>query len=200
MSNGDITGLLERARAGDTEASEALGPLVYDHLRSLARARRMRWRGDSTLGVTALVHEAYAKLVSSEAARFDSRDHFFAVASKAMRQILVNYASQRRAAKRGAGSTPETLDEGMVADAQTRDQLDLVLAVDEALTSLADLSPRQAKLVEYKFFGGLTDEEAAELLEVSDRTVRRDWIRARAWLQIALDDGHRDTLDRTAGL
>ena len=178
----DVTVLLDRAQAGDAEARHQLVALVYDELRGLARRQRGRLSASETLSTTALVHEAYEKLSRREAGWAD-RQHFFRVASRAMRGILVDHARARQADKRGGG-TPDLAydDRWMVPD----DRIDEVLGLDEALARLADLDPRRAQIVELRYFVGLTIPETADVLDVSEATVKRDWTVARAWLHRAL--------------
>jgi len=179
----EITELLERHAGGDGEALGELLPIVYEDLRRLARSQRRRMRGDSaTLDTTALVHEAYLRFARSDGA-FAHRGHFFAVAAAAMRQLIVDEARARRRSKRGGGERPLTLDDH---DLPIDERTDLVLAVDEALGRLERLSPRLRAVVELRFFLGLSEEESAAALGVTDRTVRRDWTKARAWLQVEL--------------
>jgi RNA polymerase sigma factor (TIGR02999 family) len=161
---------------GEPEAFDRLFPLVYDELRAAARHALGREMAPRPLQPTELVHEAYLKLVGPMNVAWQSRAHFLAVAARAMRQILVDQARRRQAGKRGAGVRHVTLDEGdAVIDADAAE----LLALDDALTRLA---PRLRAVVEYRYFGGLTDRETAEVLGVTERTVQRDWVRARAWL------------------
>ncbi len=178
----DITGLLVAWRAGDRTAVERLFPLVYDELRRIAHRQLGRERPDHTLGTTALVHEAYLKLVDQSRAQLNDRAHFFAVAARAMRRILVDYARRHTALKRGRRATVSLDDAMLVADGRA----DTLLALDEALARLAEVDERLSRAVECRFFGGLTEEETAEALEVTARTVRRDWVKAKAWLAQAL--------------
>jgi RNA polymerase sigma factor (TIGR02999 family) len=175
----EVTRLLRDWRAGDEEALERLLPRVYDELRRLARAYLARERPGHTLQPTALVHEAYLRLVDQTRVDWQNRAHFFAIAATSMRRILVSHARRRHAAKRGGAALTLTLDEGLAA-AGERD-VDLV-ALDEALAALERLDPRQARIVELRFFAGLTIEETATALEVSPATVKLDWKLARAWL------------------
>lgn len=162
---------------------------VYPRLRRLARSRRRAWQGDHTLGTTALIHEAYLKVSSSSAPRYESRGHFFAVAARAMRQVLINYAEKKSAQKRGGGAAHVTLHErDMVAD----HALDEILTLDDALRKLEVLNARQARVVECLFFAGFTVEETAEALDTSPATVKRDWSAARAWLYRAM---HADSVN-----
>jgi len=174
----DITRQIDAARAGDTAALDALFPIVYDELRRLARAALARERADHTLQPTALVHEAYLRLVAQHSADWAGRAYFFSLAASLMRRILVNHARDRTALKRGGGAAAVTLSEAeRVADGE----LD-VLGLHEALERLAALDPRQARVVELKFFGGLEIDEIAGVVGVSPATVRRDWSLARLWL------------------
>lgn len=173
---GEVTRLLLGARDGDPAALERLIPLLYDDLRRLAQRQLDREYGERTLNATALVHESYFKLGAVALAAND-RAHFLAMAARAMRQVLVDHARDRKAAKRGGGVWKQiTLTDG--AWAQEFDG-DGVLALEEAL---AELEPRQREVVECRFFGGMEEQEIAAALGVSVRTVRRDWVRARAWL------------------
>lgn len=175
----DITRLLADARRGNGDALDRLFQVVYGELRKIAHTRRMAWRGDETLGTTALVNEAYLKLTRQQDVPWRSRAQFFATASKAMRHILINYAEKRRAAKRGGGAEALPLDENLVASDETADEL---IALDQALRRLAEMNPRQTRVVECRFFGGLDVVQTAEALEISATTVKRDWALASAWL------------------
>ena len=178
-STPDITALLSDLRDGHGDAVDALLPLVYDELQRLARRQLRGERPDHTLNPTALVHEAYLKLVDQRESGWQNRAHFFGIAALAMRRVLVHYARRRTAEKRGGGVAAVTLVDDVVArDAPVGD----LLALDEALDRLAALAERPAKVVEMRFFGGLTQEETAEALGVSVPTVQRDWATARAWL------------------
>ena len=176
---GEITDLLQRHRGGDRDAFDRLVTMVYHELRSIAR-RQLGWRrrGDM-LDTTGLVHEAYARLVQETGIDWQGRAHFFGIAARAMRRIVVDTARRRGAQKRGAGRPPLPLDRVPVGIEQ---QTELMLAVDEALESLAAFNERLARVVECRFFAGFSDEETAAALGVSLRTVERDWTRARAWL------------------
>jgi len=180
----EITGILARVNAGDEGATEALLPLLYDELRSLARSFFRRQGPGQTLQPTALVHEAFLKLTRGKPIDWESRAHFFAVAAKAMRQILLNQAEKRRAAKRGGGRARVTLS-GLGTPARPDAQIDL-LDLDDALTKLAALSPQQAEIVSMRFLTGLEEQEVAHALGVSARTVRRQWRMARAFLKLEL--------------
>jgi RNA polymerase sigma factor (TIGR02999 family) len=178
-------------RDGNDAALDELVTLLYDELTDLAHRQRQRWRNDCTLNTTALVHEAYLKLVGQDPIGVESRAHFLALAARAMRHILCNYARDRRALKRGGGLKRLTLDEapehglalpfGKAADA--------LVALDAALDRLGQLDPRQAKIVECRFFGGLTVEETASALGISPRTVKRSWAVAQAWLHREMTAG-----------
>jgi RNA polymerase sigma factor (TIGR02999 family) len=182
----EVTRLLDAAAAGDSSAASELLPLVYDELRKLAAVRLADEKPGQTLQPTALVHEAYVRLVGpGESQRWDGRGHFFAAAAEAMRRILVEAARKKGSAKRGGGLVRHELDEGdAVVEPGDPDRL---LALDEALTKLAASEPELAKLVELRFFTGLGVEEAAKALGVSPRTVKRDWSYARAWLRREMD-------------
>jgi len=155
------------------------GPSIYEDLRRLAR-RQLRAVPRQTLGTTGLVHEAHLKLRGARRVPWRDRGHFFAVAARAMRHILIDFAKRRRRQKRGDGQAPATLDEARIAAAQEAEHL---IAVDEAVERLAVREPRLAQVVECRFFAGLSDRETAEALGVSPRTVQRDWAQARAWLR-----------------
>lgn len=175
----DVTRLLGQLQDGDRNVVDSLMPLVYEHLHDVARRQLRRERADHTLNATALVHEAYLKLVDQKEASWKNRAHFLAIAAQAMRRILINYANRRKAGKRGGGEALVTFEEELVAGASRADD---ILQLDESLERLRKLSDRQSKVVEYRFFGGLTQEEIAEVLGVSVQTVRLDWRMARAWL------------------
>lgn len=182
----EVTRLLRAWRDGDAAALEALAPLVYAELRRLAEARMRRERPDHTLQATALVHEAFLRLTGSDAPAWEDRTHFFAVAARVMRRLLVDHARARGYAKRGGGVRRVSLDEAVELSEEPGEDL---LALDAALTRLAALDPRQHQVVELRFFGGLSVEETAEVLGVSAVTVKRDWRAARAWLYAELAEG-----------
>ena len=176
----DITQLLKKAQAGDKAALDRALPIVYEELRRVAARQLKNERGDHTLQPTALVHEAYLRLLEQTEVDWHNRTHFFSIAAEMMRRILVNYAIQRSAKKRGDGATPLSLDD---ADSFGKEQdLDLI-ALDQALKNLAEIDKDAARIVELRFFGGLTIEETAEVLGVSDSTVKREWRTAKAWLK-----------------
>jgi RNA polymerase sigma factor (TIGR02999 family) len=174
-----VTQLLSNWSHGDRAALEELTPLVYEELRRRAHYYMEGQRPDHTLQTTALVNEAYLRLADQSSPNFKNRAHFFAVAAQAMRQILVNYAKAHQAEKRGAGASKVELDDvALISPEQTQEILDL----NEALERLAALDSRKAQVVELKYFGGLNQDEMAEVLNVSAVTVRRDWVFAKAWL------------------
>jgi RNA polymerase sigma factor (TIGR02999 family) len=175
----EVTQLLLEARGGGGGALERLFPIVYDRLHDIAHAHLLRGGTGQTVNTTALVHEAYLKLFAAERIEWQDRAHFLSLASRAMRQILIDYARKQRSARRGGELRRVDLDAVQIAVAERADTLVLL---DEALTRLAALDARLAQVVELKFFGGLTEEEIAKVLGVTDRTVRRDWIKARGWL------------------
>jgi RNA polymerase sigma factor (TIGR02999 family) len=179
-SPGDVTALLQRWTAGDAAALDRLVPLVYEELRQLARRYLQRERAADSVRPTALVHEAYERLLGAQSVAFQDRSHFFGIASRLMRQVLVDHARARAARKRGGGET--RLDLGDAAEPATPPPVVDVLALHEALGRLAAFDEGQERLVELRYFGGLTIEETAEVLGVSVATVKRDWVSARAWL------------------
>jgi RNA polymerase sigma factor (TIGR02999 family) len=175
--------LLVRWREGDREALEALMPLVYDELRRLAHYYLRQERSDHTLQSTALVHEAYLRLAGQNPPQWQNRAHFFGIAAHIMRQILVEYARGRSTAKRGGGAFRLALDDAIALP----QQLDVdVVELDKALTGLAEFDPQQSRIVELRFFAGLTIEDTSEVLGISPATVKRDWVTARAWLYRAM--------------
>jgi RNA polymerase sigma factor (TIGR02999 family) len=169
----------------DGRALDALVPIVYRELRAIARRQLDAPRGAATLSPTALVHEAYLKLAGDPQRSWRDRAHFMALAAVAMRQILIDRARARATLKRGGGLAQVTLDEGALAG---EEQPESLLAVDEALKELAALAPRLARVVELRFYGGLTEEEIAEIMGVTTRTVQRDWSKARMLLRRALEE------------
>jgi len=185
----DVTSLLKKLADGNQEAATKLIPVIYQELHRLAVGHLRHERPDHTLQPTALVHEAYIKLVAQRNADWQSRTHFFAVASQSMRRILVDYARRQLRAKRGGRQAKLSLDEVLVV---SPDRPDRMLALDEALTRLERLDARQGRIVELRYFGGLTVEEAAEILGVSPTTVRREWTSAKAWLYGELKERHGD--------
>jgi RNA polymerase sigma factor (TIGR02999 family) len=188
----DPAELLARARSGDDKAVSALLPLVYDELRRLAGAYLRRERPGQTLQATALVHEAYVRLIGEGRQPWQDRAHFVAIAALSMRQILVERARRRQAAKRGGDPQRITLDDHVLGRAPAHGEAPVdLIALDLALERLAREQPRQARVVELRYFGGLSVEECAEALGLSPATVKRDWTLARAWLKRALDGSSR---------
>ncbi|NIR43592.1 MAG: sigma-70 family RNA polymerase sigma factor [Gemmatimonadetes bacterium] len=175
----EVTRLLRAARDGDATAFDRLLPLVYAELKSIADRQLRRERAGHTLGTTGLVHEAYLKLVDQSGVEWENRAHFYAVASRAMRQVLIDYARRRAAQKRGGDRERQTLEELPAADSIEPEEL---LALDAALDRLGQMDERLRKVVEYRFFGGMKEDEIADTLGVTPRTVQRDWVKARAWL------------------
>lgn len=183
-ADGDITALLHELGGGNRTVVDSLMPLVYDALHALADRRLRGERPNHTLNATALVHEAYLKLVDQSRVTWQNRAHFFAIAARAMRRILINYAKSRLAQKRGGDQVVVTFDEELVGREVRAEEL---VELDDALLRLALISERQSQVVEYHFFGGLTHDEIAEVLSISVTTVRRDWRFARAWLRRELE-------------
>ena len=175
----DVTVLLEKARSGNEEALRQLVPLVYDELRRIASENLRSAGPGQTMLTTELVHESYLKLIGSRNLSWQNRLHFFSIAATSMRQIIVDHARARHANKRGGHSIRIPFDEGLLLDERA---LDDIGELDEALSALEKIDARSARIVEFRFFGGLTNDEIAELLSVSVRTVIRDWEFARAWL------------------
>jgi RNA polymerase sigma factor (TIGR02999 family) len=169
-----------------SEPLDRLAAACYDELRAIARRERRRGAGAVTLDTAGVLHEAFLRLAEQRQTRWDDRSRFLAAAAGMMRRVLVDHVRRRRAAKRGGARRPVTLDEA-VGVVDVRD--DALLALDEALTRLADLEPRLARVVECRYFAGMTEVETAEALGVTERTVRRDWVKARGWLHAALEEG-----------
>ena len=180
----DLTGLLLEWRHGDKAALEALTPLVYDELRRIAHRYVRREREGHTLQTTALVNEAFVRLAGAEKIAWQNRAHFFAVTAQVMRHILIDYARRRHYTKHGGQSRKVALEE---AASMSRQRAAELVMLDEALDELAKLDPRKSRVVELRYFGGLSLEETAEVLEVSPMTVRRDWRAAKAWLYKAVN-------------
>ena len=189
----DITALLMAWGGGDKAALDRLMPLVYQELRRLARRQMRRERQGDTLQTTALVNEAYLRLVDYERVQARDRNHFLAIAAQAMRRILIERARNRQSDKRGSNPQRISLDEvAEVVEARAAD----LLALDEALQALSTIDPRKAQIVELKYFGGLTIEETASVLGVSTPTVERDWHTARIWLHREISQGKQVTSDK----
>lgn len=187
MSNDseNVTQLLQDWSKGNQQALEELLPLIYNELRHLAHNFLYRERPGHTLQTTALVHEAYLKLIDQKDARWQNRSHFFAIAAQAMRRILIDSARRNAAIKRGGPQEKLSLDEAPDISLEPNTRL---LALDEALNALAEIDPEQSRIVELRYFGGLTIEETAEVMKTSPATVKREWAMARAWLHQALTD------------
>ncbi len=182
-NEGMVTQLISAHRNGDGLAGDRLFALVYDELHEMAR-RQLKFRSPGeTLNTTGLVHEAYLKLFDRDESGWNDRVHFFSVTARAMRQILVDYARRVKADKRGGGAQHTEINASIISD--TKGSVD-ILEMDEALKQLAELNPRLATIVECRFFGGMSIEETAALLDVSSRTIDRDWLKAKAFLYIAL--------------
>jgi RNA polymerase sigma factor (TIGR02999 family) len=179
----DVTLLLQEMTKGNETAPEVLLPLVYDELKKLARGYMRNERESHTLQTTALVHEAYVRLVDWKNADWQNRAHFFAVAAQMMRKILVDYARQHKAEKRGGGVQKIAIDDAITFAAEK--DLDL-FALDEALTTLEAIDPRQSRIIELRFFGGLTIDETAEVMKLSPATISSEWMMARTWLHSRL--------------
>ncbi len=184
-NEGEVTRALRDLTAGDAAAADRLLPLVYDRLRALARRHLERERPDHTLQATALVHEAYLKLFDQKDVDWRGKTHFFAIGARAIRRILVDHARTRTRGKRGGGARRLCLDEGAVLSPERDDD---VIALEEALGRLEQQDPRQARIVELRFYGGLNVAEVAEVLGVSKRTVEADWTMLRAWLRRELSE------------
>jgi RNA polymerase sigma factor (TIGR02999 family) len=187
----DITQMLLDWSQGDCSAAEQLFPMVYDELHRLAERQMRRERPDHTLQTTALVNEAYLRLVDQKRVRWQNRAHFFGVAAQLMRRILIKYAERRHAAKRGGGQYELSLEDACIV---TDERADNLIALDHALTDLAAIDPRQSRIVELRFFGGLSVEEIGVVVGVSPATVKREWRVARAWLYGAI----RESAGRSA--
>jgi RNA polymerase sigma factor (TIGR02999 family) len=179
-----VTALLVRWSDGDVAARDALVPLVYDELRRVAQKNLAGQRSDHTLQATALVHEAYLRLVNRKTANWQGRTHFFALAAQMMRQILVDHARMRNTAKRGGGTFTLLVEDAPAGEGGVN--LDLI-GLDKAMKRLAALDPRQSQIVELRFFGGLSIEEAARVVDVSPATAKREWATARVWLHHAME-------------
>jgi RNA polymerase sigma factor (TIGR02999 family) len=176
-----VTDLLARWSEGDVGARDALVPIVYDQLRRIARKCLLSQRSGHTLQPTALVHEAYLRIAKGSSLQWQNRAHFFAVAAQMMRQILVDHARRASAGKRGGGAITLSLNENDDVAAQAQNNLDLI-ALDTAMKRLATLDERQSRIVELRFFGGLSIEETAHVMEISPATAKREWATARVWL------------------
>lgn len=187
--NNEATLLLDRLNAGDVDAGRELLPMLYDELRAIAGRQFRGQAANHTLQPTVLVHEAFLRLVGKSASEWKDRSHFFAVAATAMRQILVNHARGKNADKRGGGQKPVLLNEEMVGKSKT--ELD-VLDLNDALEKLKEIDERKHRIIELRFFGGLTMPEIAKVMELSLTTIEGEWRAARAWLSVALADLQKD--------
>jgi len=179
----EVTRLLAAHHEGDRDAFDELVPMVYAELRRIAHGQLNRGRPDRDLDTTALVHEAYFKLVDESRVDWQSRSHFFAIAARTMRRIIVDFARKKNAAKRGGGESAVEFDPNRIGIER---QAEMLIALDGALSGLTEVDPRLTEVVEYRFFGGMTVEEIAQALDVSSRTIERDWKRAKAWLMVEL--------------
>jgi RNA polymerase sigma factor (TIGR02999 family) len=191
-----ITELLVAMQEGRPEAVNRLMPLVYDELREMAHHKLRFERRGHTLDTTALVHEAYLRLVRQERVQWQSRTHFYALAAQAMRRILVNYAAKHKAAKRGGGAPHVPIDEALDAAAGrfSDERIEQILAVDQALEQLEAFNERGCRVVEYRFFGGMTHAEIAEVMGLSTITVRRAWTAAKLWLRREMTAGGEESV------
>ena len=175
----DLTKMLIQWSEGDRDALDRLMPIIYDELRRIAKRHFRRERPDNTLQPTALVNEVYIRLVDQKGVSWQSRAHFFGIAARLMRQILVDYARKRHFAKRGGNAIQVSLDEAAIVSGERAAEM---IALDEALNDLAEIAPEQSRIVELRFFGGLTIEETAEVMQLSVDKVKRDWVMAKTWL------------------
>ena len=189
LSPQEVTQLLADWGKGDKSALEKLLPLVHDELRRIARRQMSHERPGHTLQATALVNEAYLKLAGHEGFEWRNRAHFYAVCAQVMRHILIDHARAHARDKRGGGAIQVSLDEAI---AMTSEQADEYLALDEALCSLESVDPQKGRIVELRYFGGLSVEETADVLDISPRTVRREWRRSKAWLYKMITEGSAD--------
>jgi len=185
-NQGEITSLLIAHRDGDRKAFKELVPLVYEDLRRIARRQLAQHRTSDTLNTTALVHEAYLKLVDQTRVDINDRHHFYAISARAMRQIIIDYARKRIAMKRGGGRRPVSLDKVQIAVAE---QAEMLLAINIALEKLSRLNERLTRVFECRYFAGLSDRETADALSMPLRTVQRDWMKGKAWLRRELATG-----------
>jgi RNA polymerase sigma factor (TIGR02999 family) len=192
VETGGVTDLLLACRGGNRDAFDRVFPIIYEELHRVAHAQLRREREGHTLSTTALVHEAYIRLVDVTRIEWRDRVHFVSMAARAMRRILIDNAREHQAARRGGGMQLLPLEEVIAVDRdavtllELDRQADTLVAVDRALQQLAELNERLVRVVECRFFGGLTEEETAQALGINQRTVRRDWVKARGWLKLAL--------------
>ena len=178
-TDGDITNLLQRHRRGDRSAFDAVVPLIYDRLRRIARRQLAGSWSLDTLSPTSVVHEAYVRLSAEKRVDWQSRSHFFCISARVMRQVVVDYARRRSAVKRGGARVKASTS---TVDVPVENRLELVFSVDEILEMLEGFNPRLARIVECRFFAGMTESETADALQIPLRTMQREWMRARAWL------------------
>lgn len=186
QENANVTQLLHEFQEGNQAAADRLWSEVYDELRKVAHRKLKDERSDHTLDTTALVHECYLKLIDQTQVQWQSRLHFFAMAARVMRNILIDYARRRSAQKRGGDASHVDLEKVRVGG--ERRSADLFIALDEALDELEELDERLVRVVECRFFGGMKEKEIAELMDLSPRTIRRDWRKAKGWLARALEE------------
>lgn len=186
----EIEAFLQGMQADNQDLVDYLVPQLYEELRRLASTRLRYERKNHTLNTTALVHEAYIKLSRQGGEQWQSRAHFMATAARIMRHLLINYAEKRNAVKRGGGAVNLSLDE--VPEVIDDERATLILNLEEALEELRAFDERGAQIVEYRFFGGLTQQEVAEHMGISERTVRRSWVMAKTWIQKAIQEGEKD--------
>lgn len=189
LARQDVTALLGQLAKGDDAAASRLIPIVYDELRRLAAGYMRRERQDHTLQPTALVHEAYLKLIEQRVVNWQGRAHFFGIAAQTMRRILIDHARAHLRDKRGGGMIPVPLDEALAFSPEQSSDL---VRLDASMERLAKLDPRQSRIVEMRFFGGLTVEQIAAIMNVSPKTVKRDWSMAKAWLHGDMKTSHGD--------
>jgi RNA polymerase sigma factor (TIGR02999 family) len=189
VSHNDVTGLLHEWKQGDKHALDKLMPLVYDEMRRIAHRYMQKEHDGHTLQTTALINEAYVRLVGQQKIEWQNRSHFFAVTAQVMRHLLIDHARRQNFAKRGGGAERVALDDATMMSSERAVEL---IALDEALGELAQMDPRKSRVVELRYFGGLSLEETAEVLDISLMTVRRDWRAAKAWLFRRIREGIRD--------
>ena len=191
VSRSSATQLLHQLEGGDEAAFDGLFAMVYEGLHEIAHRQRRKWHGDYTLNTTALVHEVYLRMVNQRQTDWKSRSHFLAVAAKAMRQILISYARRQNAVKRGGDLQRVAMEDMQEKDAMlslSEQSVVMLLALDDLLERLAEVAPRESRVVELRFFGGMTVNEVAEVMGISVATIKRDWAIAKAWLYRELEE------------